>query len=94
MNKPAWQDIAKEAQAYRDASIKRVEPAIPEAPKDLPLDRTNIPNYLLSSEEVIITQTAPEDLVKSLATGKYTSTTVLKAFLRRAGLAQALVKHL
>jgi amidase len=91
MSKRHWQDIAKEAQDYRDASINRVVPAVPEVPKDLPLDRTEIPKYLLSTEEVLLTQTAPEDLVKSLASGKITSTAVIKAFLRRAGVAQALV---
>jgi len=87
-----WQEIAKEAQEYRDASISRVEPAIPAVPKDLPLDRTDTPKYLLSTEEVVITQTSPEELVASLAAGKLTSTAVTTAFLRRAGLAQALVR--
>ncbi len=91
MSKRHWQDIAKEAQDYRDASINRVVPAVPTVPKDLPLDRTEIPKYLLSTEEVLLTQTAPEDLVKSLASGKITSTAVIKAFLRRSGVAQALV---
>jgi len=92
MSKPSWQDIAKEAQDHRDASISRVEPAVPLVPKDLPLDRTDVPKYLLTTEEVTVTQTAPEDLVDSLASGKLTSTVVTKAFLRRAGLAQALVR--
>lgn len=91
MAKPTWQDIAKEAQDYRDASISRVKPAVPVVPEDLPLDRTDVPKYLLATEEVVITQTAPEDLVHSLAIGKLTSTAVTTAFLRRAGLAQALV---
>ena len=92
MSKPTWQEIAKEAQKYRDASIGHVEPAVPAVPKDLPLDRTDIPKHLLSTEEVVITQTAPESLVDSLADGKLTATAVTTAFLRRAGLAQALVR--
>ena len=91
MSQRTWQDVAKEAQEYRDASISRVQPAVPTVPKDLPLDRTDISKYLLPTEEVIITQTAPEDLVLSLATGKLTCTAVTTAFLRRAGIAQALV---
>lgn len=91
MSKRSWQQIAKEAQEYRDASIGRVEPAVPAVPKELPLNRTEIPKYLLSTEEVVITETAPEDLVGSLSSGKLTSTAVITAFLRRAGLAQALV---
>ena len=92
MSKSSWQEVAKQAQEYRDASISRIEPGLPGVPKDLPLDCTEIPKYLLSTEEVTITQTAPEDLISSLASGRLTSTTVTKAFLRRAGLAQALVR--
>ncbi len=91
MSKRHWQDIAKEAQDYRDASINRVEPAVPAVPEVLLQDRTVVPKDLLSAEEILITQTAPEDLLNSLASGKFTSTTVIKAFLRRAGVAQALV---
>lgn len=91
MTRRDWHDVAKEAQDYRDASISRVKPAVPAVPKDLPLDRTEIPKYLLTTEEVVITQTAPDDLVNALASGKLTSTAVIEAFLRRAGLAQALV---
>ena len=91
MSRSPWQDIAREAQEYRDASIGRVKPPVPTVPKELPLNRTDIPKYLLPTEEVIITQTSPEDLIQSLATGKLTSTAVTTAFLRRAGIAQALV---
>lgn len=92
MSKPTWQEVAKVAQTHRDDSIRRVEPPIPQVwePERLPLDRTDVPKYLLTTEEVVITQTAPEDLVASLASRKYTSTAVATAFLRRAGLAQAL----
>ena len=92
MSKPTWQEIAKVAQNHRDDTIRRVEPPIPEipGPDQLPLDRTDVPKYLLPTEEIVITQTAPEDLVASLASGRYTSTAVTIAFLRRAGLAQAL----
>lgn len=92
MSKPTWQEVAKTAQIHRDESIRRVEPPIPEVPgpDQLPLDRTDVPKYLLSTEEIVITQSAPENLIASLASGKYTSTTVTTAFLRRAGLAQAL----
>lgn len=92
MSKPTWQEIAKVARNHRDDSIRRVHPPIPQVldPERLPLDRTDVPKYLLTTEEVVITQTAPEHLVASLASGKYTSTTVATAFLRRAGLAQAL----
>ncbi len=90
MSKPTWQEVAKIAQKHRDDSIRSVEPPIPEVPDHLPLDRSDVPKYLLSTEETVITQTAPEDLIASLASGRYTCTTVTTAFLRRAGLAQAL----
>lgn len=92
MSKPTWQEVAKVAQNHRDDSIRRVEPPVPQVmePERLPLDRSEIPKYLLTTEEVVITQTAPEDLIVSLASRKYTSTTVATAFLRRAGLASAL----
>jgi len=87
----AWQEIAKEAQDYRDASIQSVEPAVPKIPADLPLDVTDVPEELISLREAWLTQKPPEELVKWVASGKYTAISVITAFLRRAGLAQALV---
>jgi amidase len=91
MSKPSWKEVAEKAQEHRDASIKLVKPAVPDVPSELPLNVTEIPKHLLTTEEVIITETTPEDLVKSLASGKLTSTGVTNAFLRRAGIAQKLV---
>ena len=90
MIKSSWQEVAKKAQEHRDESIKLVKPPIPDVPSDLPLNVTEIPKKLLTMEEVTITETAPEDLAKSLACGKLTSTAVTNAFLRRAGVAQRL----
>lgn len=92
LSKPSWQEIVKRAQEARDASLKLVEPAIPDVPSELPLDVTEIPKYLLSTEEAVITQTAPEELVASLASGRLKSVAVVTAFLRRAGIAQKLVR--
>lgn len=92
LSKTSWQEIVKQAREARDASLKLVKPAIPDVPPELPLDVTEIPKYLLSKEEVAITQTAPEKLVVSLASGRLTSVTVVTAFLRRAGIAQKLVR--
>ena len=91
LSEMSWQETAKHVQEARDTSIELVEPAVPDVPSDLPLDVTDIPKYLLSTEEVVITQTAPEELVVSLASGSLTSTAVVTAFLRRAGIAQKLV---
>ena len=91
VTKSSWQDVARIAQQQRDDSIARVDPPVPEVPAELPLDVSVLPKELLSSEEVEITQTAAEDLVASIASGKLSSVTVTEAFLRRAGLAQKLV---
>ncbi len=93
MSKPSWQEVAKKAQEHRDTSIKLVKPTVPDVPSELPLNVTEIPKSLLTTEEVAVTETAPEDLAKSLATGKLTSTAVTNAFLRRAGIAQKLVYY-
>lgn len=90
VERPAWQEIAKTAQDYRDSTLN-LNPPVPEVPADLPLDVTAIPKTLLSPEAVAITQTPPEELVKSLALGRLTSLTVTTAFLQRAGVAQKLV---
>lgn len=89
---PTWQETAKQMQDYRDASLAAIEPAIPEVPNELPLNVTGIPEQLLSAREIGITETPPEDLVAKMATGELTSTEVTSAFLRRAGLAQKLVR--
>lgn len=91
-NSSSWQDVAKTAQHLRDASISRVKPPVPEVPSNLSRNVTDIPKYLLTTDEVVITQNPPEDLVASLASGEFTSTAVVNAFLRRASIAQKLVR--
>lgn len=86
-----WQEVAKEAQLHRDASIAKVNPPVPDVPAELPLDVTSLPRKLLTEREVEITETPAESLLASLATGKLKSVEVTNAFLRRAGLAQKLV---
>ena len=56
LEKPKWQDVARTAQEYRDASITRVEPAVPHVPVELPRDVTAIPGELLDKAELDITQ--------------------------------------
>lgn len=91
MPETSWQDIAKIAQDLRDQTIAGVKPAIPDIPSELPLNVSKLARELLSDAEVTITETAPEQLLRALASGKLTSTEVTNAFLRRAGLAQKLV---
>ncbi|KAL8807877.1 MAG: hypothetical protein Q9223_001928 [Gallowayella weberi] len=90
MATPSWKDVAATAQEHRDASISLLDPPVPDVPQDLAKNVTDLPKRLLSAEEVVLTETAPETLVKFLASGKLTTTAVVHAFLRRAGLAQKL----
>ncbi|KAI1452731.1 amidase [Annulohypoxylon moriforme] len=90
-NGATWQDIAADRQRYRDVTIAEVYPPVPELnSEDLPLNTTGIPKKLLTEEEIEITGTNVEELVKKIASGEWTSTVVINAFLRRAGLAQKL----
>ena len=69
----------------------RTQAPVPEIPRDLPLNITTLPRKLLFPHEIEITETPPEILATSLASGELTSVEVTRAFLRRAGLAQKLV---
>jgi amidase len=94
--KRPWQEIAREAQEHRDASIATF---IKEFPAnyttgdvaDLPKNSTDIPSGVLQNRDLQITETLPEELVKLLASGELSATEVTTAFLRRAALAQRLV---
>lgn len=86
-----WQDVAADRQRYRDATIAEVDPPVPELSlENIPLNTTGIPKSVLTEEEIKITSTNVEELVKKIVSGEWTSTVVAKAFLRRAGLAQKL----
>jgi amidase len=92
-----WQDIAKEAQDHREASLMKVQPGHRAAfdriqfAEELPKNSMNIPGKALHPRDFQITETLPEHLVKALATGELSATDVTTAFLRRAALAQKLV---
>ncbi|KAK5123284.1 hypothetical protein LTR85_002714 [Meristemomyces frigidus] len=87
----SWEDTATMMQKHREETYAAVEPAIPEPPKELPLNVTGVPKQLLSENVISITESPPQTLIESLASGKLTSTDVIKAFLQRAGLAGKLV---
>ena len=93
MNTSSWQVIAQTAQARRERSIGAVQPPIPVIPTELPLSVIHIPATLLSAREVEITESKPEGLIAALASGSLTAREVTGAFLRRAGLAQGLVRR-
>ena len=92
MNKPSWQEVAEQVQYYRDNTVRKVRPKVPDLASSPGLNVTSIPGTLLSSQEVTITEATTEDLVSSLATGQLTSREVTSAFLRRAAIAQDLVR--
>lgn len=94
MGQSTWQEVAQLAQSLRDQSIAQIQPPIPEVPgqDELPSNTTSLPGKLLSEAEVKITETPPEELLSSLASGELSSVEVTTAFLRRAGIAQKLVR--
>ena len=95
-----WQEVAKEAQDHRDASLAKVQPGLPAAlerirlSEGLPKNSMSIPGKTLHPGDFRITETLPEQLVKALSTGELSATNVTTAFLRRAVLAQMLVSWL
>ena len=86
-----WQDIAQQAQKYRDSTIDRGEPKLPQIPGDLPKNVFSTLRSYLDEQDIKITEMLPEDLLQLLASGEATATSVTTAFLRRASLAQKLV---
>jgi amidase len=86
-----WQEIAAEAQKHRDATIALVQPPLPPLPVPLPKNVTSIPATILTPEELQITESLPETLLRELVAGRLTAVGVTRAFLRRAGVAQGLV---
>ena len=86
---PPWQTIAQIAQQHRDATLAQIEPPIPDI-DPLPLDSTNVAKTLLTPDELSITEADPVDLISKLSSQRLTATEVVKAFLRRAALAQKL----
>lgn len=85
-----WQEVAADRQRRRDATIAAVEPPLPDI-KDIPLNTISLAKQYLTAEEIKITESHVEELVIQLAKGDISSTTVIKAFLRRAALAQKAV---
>lgn len=87
-----WEALVQKAILTRDKSLAKVDPPIPTIPGKLPLDVTGIPAKLLTPEEVEITEGHDAtSLAAAIASRKYSAVTVIKAFLRRAAIAQKLV---
>ena len=88
----AWEDIAQSAQDHRDRSLKKSFFQMPNLPDPLPKNVMHIPSTILNEAETEITETSPERLVQLLADGQLTATEVTTAYLRRAAIAQKLVR--
>ena len=90
-----WKKLVAKAVAIRDNSLAKIEPPLPPLPEDLPVNVTGIPAQVLTKEEVEITEANDAtSLAAAIAGRKYTSEQVVRAFLRRAALAQKLVSSL
>jgi amidase len=85
-----WQEVAADRQKYRDVTIAEVEPPLG-ALTDITQNTLPVAKALLTAEEIRITESSVENLAKQLANSEISSVTVVKAFLRRAVLAQRLV---
>lgn len=85
-----WQEVAADRQAFRDATIAAIEPALPDI-TDIPQNTILLAKKYLTPEEIEITESNVEELVPKLAAGSLSAVSVAKAFLRRAGLAQKAV---
>ncbi|KAF2639078.1 amidase [Massarina eburnea CBS 473.64] len=86
-----WQEVAKEAQDYRDSTIAELSPSAPSLPPNLPKDVTAIADEILHGNTVSITSLPPDEILKLLSTGQLTAVDVTNAYLRRAAVAQRLV---
>lgn len=89
-----WQDIAKNAQKHRDASIAQIQPALPDICHNIAQDTTSVPRLVLTERECEITEISLEELGARITSGQLTALETVKAYLRRAGLAQKLVRFL
>lgn len=86
-----WQEVAEDRQRHRDKTLAAIEPALPDI-KHVPLNTIGLAKEFLTPDEIKITESLVEELVPQLAKAEIGSTAVLKAFLRRAGLAQKAVR--
>lgn len=92
--KKPWQEIAKEAQSYRDSTIASLSPPAPQVPRNLPKNVIAQPGLLLDPSNVSITQLRTEELLASLASGRLSAVAVTRAYLQRAAVSQRLVNCL
>ncbi|CAG8950980.1 hypothetical protein HYFRA_00006377 [Hymenoscyphus fraxineus] len=85
-----WQEIAADRQRHRNATLAEIQPAFPESLPDITVNTLQIAKELLTTEEIKITEATTEILAEQLANSQISAVNVIKAFLRRATLAQKL----
>lgn len=83
--------IAK-ARKVRDDSVDEVTPPLAALPDPLPKNVIPLFNDILSDEEIKITSYDVPELLTAIREKVYSCETVTRAFLRRAALAQKLVR--
>ena len=84
-----WEEKAKSARDYRDATLAKVEPPLPSLPDQLPLSSQELPKEFLTPREYELTQNYDAvELLQMLRSKKVSSEELTRAFLRRAVLAQ------
>ncbi|KAL8942558.1 MAG: hypothetical protein Q9216_001602 [Gyalolechia sp. 2 TL-2023] len=88
--RPSWQTVAQEAHRYRDKTLAKIEPPVPNFPAEASRNVFETLRSCLSPQEVEVTELPPEKLSEQLRSRKYTAVLVTNAFLRRAALAQKL----
>lgn len=89
-SKMLWTDTADEAQRHRDITIAALSPSAPEIPSELPKNTLHMPERLLDSSIISITELLPEQLLSMLSIGQLTAVQVTTAYLQRAAVAQGL----
>lgn len=93
MASETWQQKAQGVRDYRDATLSKVEPALPKLADPLPLSSMGIPKQALTAREYELTSNYDAlALLEMLRSKKVTSEELTRAFLRRAALAQQAVR--
>ena len=91
---PSWKQVSRTWCLHRDSTLSKVNPPLLDVAKESEKLRnvTGIPRQLLEPREVELTEMTTEALLEQLSSGRLLSTEVVNAFLRRAALAQKLVR--
>lgn len=96
-SKRPWREVAREAQQYRDSTIAAVQPELQTLPPTLPKNVMAIAGQVLSDREKYITSLSVNSVLDALAGRcigeRLLAVDVVNAFLRRAALAQKLVRY-